>query len=156
MSSTYRSNYLYLAHIVLLASMWQVVSADDFTERCSQPGVIKCVSFDEPADIVGTWVDTWIEAGVVNTETAVFNANGTVFITEREGGVIVDSFTVNWNVANNVLTLSLPGIFFDAWVFTSSGQKVYTEEASWSVSPDLSTRDGAKEGEIWTGNYVKQ
>lgn len=31
--------------------------AADFATRCSQPGVVKCVGFDDPQDIVGGWGD---------------------------------------------------------------------------------------------------
>src|SRR5215813_3318198 len=33
------------------------VSSGSFTTRCSQPGVIKCVGFDSPADIAGMFGD---------------------------------------------------------------------------------------------------
>src|SRR5262249_6540833 len=32
-------------------------SSANFTTRCSQPGVLKCVGFDSPADISGTYGD---------------------------------------------------------------------------------------------------
>ena len=46
---------LLLAGILLL--MHGVTSAEDFETRCSQPGVIKCVGFDDASDIQGTWGD---------------------------------------------------------------------------------------------------
>src|SRR5205823_5622086 len=32
--------------------------SSDFQTRCSQPGVLKCVGFDTPADITGTYGDS--------------------------------------------------------------------------------------------------
>src|SRR5262245_31480743 len=29
--------------------------ADDFQTRCQTPGVLRCIGFDQPSDIAGTW-----------------------------------------------------------------------------------------------------
>ena len=107
------------------------------------------------ADFAGSsWVETWEEGEVTVVETINFINDGTASITETEDGEQVDAFVVNWEVINDYLVLSLPGVFQDVWAITPSGIKVYTEEATWSSLPDLSTLDDSREGEIWTANYI--
>ena len=107
------------------------------------------------ADISGaTWVDT--DGG--NTETFVFKAGGAFDFTETDTATSAALFTAtgNWSVANNQLTITIPGEFFDIWTFTAQGQRIYTEDPNWSSNPDLGTLDGVAEGEIWIGGFVPQ
>lgn len=108
-------------------------------------------------DVIGTWTETWVEGNITFVETLVFNQDGTVNFTETENGVLVETLVVDWSLSNNLVTLSSSTLgFLDIWAITPQGQKIYTEESGWSVSPNLATLDDTDEGEIWTGGYVKQ
>lgn len=106
------------------------------------------------ADIIGT---RWLQTGSSYTETIVFNVNNTFNFIERDlQGTVTDSATGIWSVTKDMITLLVPGVIIDVLAFTPQGQKGYAEEAGWSSNPDLSSLDAAVEGEIWSGDFIKQ
>ena len=108
------------------------------------------------ADLVGTWFDHNVVNGViVDGETVVFNANGTLTFVEIENDSPVETLTGTWSVANDLVTLQIgsPMSFMDTWAITAGGlPKIYTESIPWS---DF-VLDSAADGDIWGSGFTKQ
>ncbi|MDF1644646.1 MAG: hypothetical protein P1U80_10720 [Pseudomonadales bacterium] len=106
------------------------------------------------ADIIGSWVDSDTDAGVVYAETVVLNADYTMAWNATEDGVIIESGSGTWSLTNNIVILE-DGVGRQALVVTASGMKAYSEDSNWTPPSDL-VFDGTADGEIWTDYSVKQ
>ena len=129
-------------------------------KRTSQLGLGFQVHNLTAAGMVGTWTDTWIDTSVLPSVTylitMVFDVNGTGTFSETEDGTPVDSGAFNWSVANDLLTVEVPGGFMEVTAVTTSGMVHYSEDAAWSPASDLSiVNTTTLDGEIWNGDFVK-
>jgi len=108
------------------------------------------------ASIIGTWVDSYTDVDGDWVETLIFDANGTVTFTETLDGILDDSGSATWSVSSNRTTITDGSNFKEIGAYLSNGtQKFYSEETNWVPASDLAL-DGTADGEIWTGNYIKQ
>lgn len=44
-----------ISSAVKISVLTKIIGSQDFITRCAQPGVVKCVGFDQAADIAGAW-----------------------------------------------------------------------------------------------------
>src|SRR5689334_15700758 len=57
-----RKNYSFIFSLLVVwllsvPSAFAATTDVDFAKRCADPGVVKCVNFDSPADIAGRWTN---------------------------------------------------------------------------------------------------
>ena len=113
-------------------------------------------------DVEGVWVDSYTDVDGDWVETITFNANGTGTYVETLNTVQQGSIDFTWSVTNNIVMMSgsIPSVFafLEYWAIGANGtMKFYSEADDWTPPSDLSITDTTTlDGEIWTGNYIKQ
>ena len=105
--------------VVLILCLSNACYAADFATRCSEPGVVKCVGFDQPQEIEGGWGDNHGSLSTTSDSPAI----DTTVTASGQGAL---KFTTHWNSS------SMGGDYFtnfseDLSVQFDSGSRFYVQ-----------------------------
>jgi len=105
-------------------------------------------------DVIGAWVETWIDQNGDWEEIVTFNADGSGSFAETLNGVAQGTpVPFSWSLISNMVFITDNVEIVDVWAWTVSGMKAYTEDSGWGS--DL-VPDATADGKIWDAFYVKQ
>lgn len=95
--------------------------------------LVSCSKDDSTNPLVGTWVTSYTELGVVYTEEVTINSNNTGSGFVKEDGVLTDNYSFTWSTNNNVLTITLDGeTYSEAYSISGNqltiGDLIYTRK----------------------------